>query len=449
MSSFLPATCPSIMDTFPNLSTSLWSSSLFQRQAPSHPIPFARFTIIKMNDTNTPSTRSSYVCIQLVEFLEANETPRPLTIRTNALKTRRRELAQALINRGVNLDPLDKWSKTGLKIYDSSVPIGATPEYLAGHYMLQGASSFLPVMALAPQEREIVCDMAAAPGGKTTYISALMKNTGVLFANDASKSRIKSLTANVYRMGCRNTIITHLDGLELPKHLPKCDRVLLDAPCTGLGIISRDPSVKTQKGLEDIQKCAYLQKKLLLAAIDCVDAESKTGGYIVYSTCSVSVEENEEVINYALKKRYVKIVDTGLPFGKEGFVNVNQKRMHPDLKLTRRYYPHAHNMDGFYVAKLKKLQNGERLTKDEEKRKAKRARKEAEKRAKEKQARIKSQQFREARNKAKNVTSLQSTPSSAASDGNATPSSKKEKRSKWWQEKKNKKQQQKQQSAAQ
>jgi 25S rRNA (cytosine2870-C5)-methyltransferase len=106
--------------------------------------------------------------------LEANEVQRPVTIRTNTLKTRRRDLAQALINRGVNVDPLDKWTKVGLVIYNSQVPIGATPEYLSGHYMLQGASSFLPVMALAPQPNERVLDMCAAPGGKASYIGKSM-----------------------------------------------------------------------------------------------------------------------------------------------------------------------------------------------------------------------------------------------------------------------------------
>ena len=107
---------------------------------------------------------------ELLEYLDASETPRPLTIRTNTLKSRRKELAQNLITRGVNLDPVGKWSKVGLVIYSSQVPIGATPEYLAGHYMIQGAASFLPVMALSPQEDERILDMCCAPGGKSTHI---------------------------------------------------------------------------------------------------------------------------------------------------------------------------------------------------------------------------------------------------------------------------------------
>lgn len=184
---------------------------------------------------------------ELVEFFEANEQQRPMTIRTNTLKTRRRDLAQALIARGVNLDPVGKWSKVGLTVFDSQVPVGATPEYLAGHYMLQSASSFLPVMSLSPQEGERVLDMCSAPGGKTSYIAALMRNTGVLFANDVNADRLKAVVGNLHRMGVHNTVITNLDGREYPKMLKGFDRVLLDAPCTGLGIISRDPSIKVSK----------------------------------------------------------------------------------------------------------------------------------------------------------------------------------------------------------
>ncbi|OCK78588.1 NOL1/NOP2/sun family putative RNA met [Lepidopterella palustris CBS 459.81] len=289
-------------------------------------------------------------------FFEANETARPVVIRTNTLRTHRRELAQTLINRGVQLEPVGKWSKVGLQIFESQVPLGATPEYLAGHYILQAASSFLPVMALAPQENERVLDMAAAPGGKTTHIAALMKNTGCIFANDSNKSRAKGLIGNIHRMGVKNTIVCNYSASEFPKVMGGFDRVLLDAPCSGTGVIAKDASVKTNKTEQDFMRLPHLQKQLILAAIDSVDHASKTGGYIVYSTCSVTVEENEQVVQYALNKRpNVKLVDSGLTFGKEGFVRYMGKVFHPSMKFTRRYYPHAYNVDGFFVAKFKKI----------------------------------------------------------------------------------------------
>ncbi|CAD0110105.1 unnamed protein product [Aureobasidium uvarum] len=275
---------------------------------------------------------------------------------TNTLRTHRRDLAHSLINRGVTLEPVGKWSKVGLQVFESQVPLGATPEYLAGHYILQAASSFLPVMALAPQENERVLDMAAAPGGKTTYAAALMRNTGVIFANDASKVRAKGLIGNIHRLGVKNTIVCHYSALEFPKVMGGFDRVLLDAPCSGTGVIAKDQSVKTNKTEADFLRLPHLQKQLLLAAIDSVDHASKTGGYIVYSTCSVTVEENEQVVQYALNRRpNVKLVSTGLVFGKEGFTSFMGKKFHPSLKETRRYYPHAYNVDGFYVAKFKKV----------------------------------------------------------------------------------------------
>lgn len=293
---------------------------------------------------------------EAMEFFEANEIARPVTIRTNTLKSRRRDLAQRLVNRGVNLQPIGSWTKVGLQIFDSQVPIGATPEYLAGHYILQAASSFLPVMALQPQENERILDMAAAPGGKTTYISALMKNTGCIFANDANKARTKSLIANIHRLGCRNTIVCNYDAREFPKVIGGFDRVLLDAPCSGTGVIAKDESVKVSRTEKDFLQIPHLQKQLLLSAIDSVDANSSTGGVIVYSTCSVAVDENEAVVDYALRKRpNVKLVDTELQIGKEGFTSYRGKNFSPKLSLTRRYYPHTYNVDGFFVAKFKKI----------------------------------------------------------------------------------------------
>ena len=289
-------------------------------------------------------------------FFEANETARPVVIRTNTLRTHRRQLAQSLINRGVTLEPVGKWSKVGLQVFESQVPLGATPEYLAGHYILQAASSFLPVMALAPQEHERILDMAAAPGGKTTHIAALMKNTGCIFANDSNKQRAKGLIGNIHRLGARNTIVCNYDAREFPRVIGGFDRVLLDAPCSGTGVIAKDPSVKTNKTEKDFMLLPHLQKQLLLSAIDSVDHASKTGGYLVYSTCSVTVEENEQVVQYALKKRpNVKLVETGLTFGVDGFTSYMGKQFDARMKMAKRYYPHAYNVDGFFVCKFKKM----------------------------------------------------------------------------------------------
>ncbi|XP_029677473.1 probable 28S rRNA (cytosine(4447)-C(5))-methyltransferase [Formica exsecta] len=314
-------------------------------------------TYYSYNDFLMEKLMQMFSLDELLEFLEASEVERPMTIRTNTLKTRRRDLAEALINRGVNLDPIGKWTKVGLVVYSSQVPMGATPEYLAGHYIIQGAASFLPIMALDPKENERILDMCAAPGGKTSHIAALMKNTGTLFANDVNKDRLKAVVGNLHRVGVVNSIICNYDGRRFPMIMKGFDRVLLDAPCTGTGVIAKDLSVKTNKEEVDIQRCCTLQRELLLAAIDCVNARSETGGIIVYSTCSILPEENEWIIDYALKKRNVKLLPTGLEFGTDGFTSYRQHRFHPSLKLTKRYYPHVHNMYGFFVAKLKKFSN--------------------------------------------------------------------------------------------
>ena len=139
--------------------------------------------------------------------------------------------------------------------------------------MLQGASSLLPVMALAPKENERILDMCSAPGGKGSHIAALMKNTGCLFANDVNKDRIKAVVANFHRLGVINSVVTCRDGREYPNIIKGFDRVLLDAPCTGTGVISKDTSVKTNKDHYDIQRCYNLQRELLLAAIDCTKSK--------------------------------------------------------------------------------------------------------------------------------------------------------------------------------
>ena len=300
---------------------------------------------------------------ECVEYMEASDRPRPLVIRANTLKVTRKDLMESLSKRGVNLEGVE-WSKVAIKVTESTVPIGATPEYLAGYYMLQAAASLNPVMALAPQPGERVLDMSSAPGGKTSYIAQLMKNSGTVVANDLKPQRQKATVANLHRMGVKNAIVCCYDGRKIPKIMRGFDRVLLDAPCSGLGIISRDQSVKLQRSMKDIKRLAHLQKELLCAAVDATDPNSKTGGVIVYSTCSISNEENEQVVQYILQKRHVRLVDTGLEVGRPGFTRYKERRFHPSLALTRRFYPHVHNMDGFYVAKLVKYANGPKGAED-------------------------------------------------------------------------------------
>ncbi|KDN51736.1 hypothetical protein RSAG8_00284, partial [Rhizoctonia solani AG-8 WAC10335] len=338
------AECVKVLNDFKNLAAEGLSRSEYTEQLISDIASYYGY-----NEFLAEKLFELFSVSEAIEFFEANEVPRPVTIRTNTLRARRRDLAQALINRGVNLEPIGKWTSVGLQVFESSVPIGATPEYLAGHYMLQAASSFLPVIALAPQPNERVLDMASAPGGKTTHMSALMQNTGLIFANDARQQG----TNHVFLLQCSSV------GMQERG----CVLVRRSRIPQGIGRVRSRPVGCAmqwygcyQQGCkcEDQQVLSHLQKQLILCAIDSVDASSKTGGYIVYSTCSVTVDENEAVVDYALRKRpHVKLVNTGLEFGVPGFTKFRGDEFNEKLSLTRRFYPHVHNMDGFYVAKIK------------------------------------------------------------------------------------------------
>lgn len=289
---------------------------------------------------------------EIIDFIDANEHQRPVVIRTNTLRTRRNELERVLSERGVRLSAIGKWTKLGLIVYDSQVPIGATPEYLSGHYMIQSPSSFLPVMALNPQPGMRVLDMCAAPGGKTTHMAQLMKNQGVIIANDVNRERAQALIANIHRLGVTNTIVVNYDGRAFPDMMGGFDMVMCDAPCSGTGVISRDPSVKTSKSEQDLQVLTHNQKEIILHAYDSV---STSGGRLCYCTCSLLVEENEAVVDYLINNRKCKVIPSGLDkeFDEElskGIINYKGKHFHPSIVESRRVYPHRMNMDGFYFA---------------------------------------------------------------------------------------------------
>ena len=281
-------------------------------------------------------------------FIEESEKQRPMTIRINTLVKRRKDVSRLLKARGVDLDDLS-WTDSGCVVFKSSVPIGATPEYLAGYYCLQGAASMLPVLNMELREGLTVVDLCAAPGGKTTHIAALMENTGILYANDANEERIAGLKSNIQRMGVRNCIVTNMDGRKMD--VGRVDRVLLDAPCSGTGVISKDPSVKTNRTRSEIDRTVTLQKELILHGFEML----KPGGILVYSTCSVLVKENEEVVNYLLTKcPSARMAQCEMDLGKDGFMSFKGRNYNPTLKMARRIYPHVHNMDGFFYAKILK-----------------------------------------------------------------------------------------------
>ncbi|KAF7684065.1 25S rRNA (cytosine-C(5))-methyltransferase nop2 [Astathelohania contejeani] len=280
---------------------------------------------------------------EALKFMEDSERPRPTVIRVNNTKIKRKELARMLISRGMEVDPLE-WCPHALVVYKSPVPVGATPEYLGGYYTIQGASSLLPVLSLDPKPGDVVIDMCAAPGGKTTHIAACMENTGILYCNEINESRISSLRGNIARMGVTNAIITMMDARKILNI--RVNKVLLDAPCSGTGIISRDHSIKISKSQQELKKLTKTQKELILRGFDML----KVGGKMAYSTCSVLVEENEEVVNYLLSKRpHAKLGDC-VEIGRPGFVNFRGMAFDKTMSKARRVYPHVHNMDGFFIA---------------------------------------------------------------------------------------------------
>ena len=292
---------------------------------------------------------------ELQSFFNANEQRRPVTIRVNTLRTRRKELERLLNERGVRLFHLP-WTKLGMVVLDSQVAVGATPEYLSGYYMLQSPSSLLPVMALNPTPGSRVLDMCSAPGGKTTHMAQLMKNKGVIVANDVNKARTDALIANIHRLGVTNTIVVNYDAHAFPKLMGGFDYVLLDAPCSGTGVISRDPSVKTTKTDKDLLMLSHTQKELILHAFDSIKL---TGGKLCYCTCSILVEENEAVVDYLLSHREgAKCVPPeNIPkdFDEELVPGITRYEGHSfdkSVKNSRRIYPHTMNMDGFFFAMI-------------------------------------------------------------------------------------------------
>ncbi|HDG1667111.1 TPA: 16S rRNA (cytosine(1407)-C(5))-methyltransferase RsmF [Kluyvera ascorbata] len=282
-------------------------------------------------------------------FIDACQRPLRRSIRVNTLKITVDDFLALVAPYGWQLTPVP-WCAEGFWIErdnEDEFPLGSTAEHLSGLFYIQEASSMLPVAALfadgdAPAR---VMDVAAAPGSKTTQIAARMGNRGMLLANEFSASRVKVLHANISRCGIANAALTHFDGRVFGAALPECfDAILLDAPCSGEGVVRKDPDALKNWSLASNQDIANTQRELIDSAFHAL----RPGGTLVYSTCTLNRDENESVVNWLLE-RYPDAVHV-LPLG-DLFPTANQA-------LTAEGYlhvfPQIYDCEGFFVARLQK-----------------------------------------------------------------------------------------------
>ncbi len=289
---------------------------------------------------------------ETVKLLKANEQPLIPSIRVNTLKISTLQLKKRLEQKGFELEPI-KWVPYGFKVIKETYNLGSSHEFLQGYYYLQNVASMVSVIILDPKPNDTVIDMCAAPGSKATHIAQLMKNEGTLILIDKNKNRIPALETNLRRMGIINSIVLNMDSINLSKLNVKADKILLDAPCTGEGLIRQDSSRKKNRRMKDIEKMASIQKKLLKAGLNAL----KLGGKLLYCTCSIAPEENELVIHNVLNKlNNFTIIEISENYGVRGLINVFGTRLIDDLKFSQRLYPHIHDTIGFYFCLLKKLE---------------------------------------------------------------------------------------------
>ena len=277
----------------------------------------------------------------------------PKSIRCNTLKINCDRLKERLESKNLELREIS-WFKKGFYVLKGSEKIGYLHEYLFGYYFIQGASSMIPPLELNPSPTDIVLDMCAAPGGKTTHLAELMGNEGVIVAIELNRERMKTLRSNISRMGVSNTILIRTDARKISVLKEKFSKILLDAPCTGEGLLPIDPTRKTKTKLEDLYRTASRQIKLIKAAIEAL----APGGELVYSTCSIAPEENEFVINEVLNMfDNIKLGELSVipSFGVKGFTEVFGTRLNSDISKCYRIFPHKHEMEGFFICKIVKI----------------------------------------------------------------------------------------------
>jgi NOL1/NOP2/sun family putative RNA methylase len=271
------------------------------------------------------------------------------SIRVNTIKISRERLVKRLKEKGIELEQIP-WYENGFFVR-SEKGIGKTLEYFLGYYYIQEASSMIPPLILNPKPNEFILDLCAAPGSKTTQIAELMKNSGLIIANDDNLERIKALRINLQKMGIKNCVVSYDKGERFWKKGIKFDKILVDAPCSGSGKIITSFSSLNLWSQGIVKRLSNLQKKLLFSASKCL----KKDGIIVYSTCSLDPEENEEVIDFCIKKlglipEEVKVKNLNY---REGIKEWRKRKFDKRVKNAIRIFPFDNYTEGFFICRLR------------------------------------------------------------------------------------------------
>ncbi len=275
-------------------------------------------------------------------------------IRANSLKISANQLSGILFNNyKIETSPVPGLDNS-LKVLTGTNLVGKTVEHITGLYYIQSLSSMLPPVVLKPSANEKVLDLCAAPGSKSTQLAEMMNNCGTLIVNEIQLSRVKTLVYNLDRLNIINAGVLNFKGEILSKIFYNYfDKILLDVPCSGLGILQKKEEVSNWWSKDRVKALSELQLKLLVAAIKML----KPGGEIVYSTCTLTPEENEIVINSALKKYPVELCEISIPIkSHNGFIKHENESLNPALSFSKRLIPWEVNSDGFFVAKLTKTE---------------------------------------------------------------------------------------------
>jgi NOL1/NOP2/sun family putative RNA methylase len=288
---------------------------------------------------------------RVYKIIEAFEKPLRPAIRINTIRENNPEiLIKILRKKGFKLNRQADFPEFGYQILSApSASIAATTEYLLGKIQPQSLSSQLPVAILNPQKEETIGDFCASPGVKLSQIAQWMANEGKIIGIEIATKRIQRLKSNLTRLGC-SAIVLRMDAKEAPSLDIQFDRILVDAPCTGSGVIRKDSTRKMMRSSE-VRRLSRIQFDILKSAVECL----KSQGEIMYCTCSLELEENELVITKILEK-YPELSVRPLPRFYElerGLDNSIDPRISPELSKTGRVYPDT-SSEGFFLALLSK-----------------------------------------------------------------------------------------------